>query len=185
MMEQCQEQFSRLVSCELMTLRPERLLAHAKDSGPSGSQYRNRQSRVYPDYETAQGRCVLSPPQKVNEEYLFDYIAFHSLKEVEGGWSWKFQPGVFEHSAELHENLLAQGTRMANPPGPIVIVYGQQSALFDVDSAAYVRECGGGHRPMIKLPNARHRLLLDQPVAFAWLLKAILVMSIRDNCVAG
>ena len=45
---------------------------------------------MYPDYETAKGRFVLSPPQKVNEPYLFDYMAFHSLKEVEGGWSWKF-----------------------------------------------------------------------------------------------
>ena len=175
-MEQCHEQFSRLVICDLMTLRPERLKAHAKESGPPGSQDPKRPNRVYPDYETAKGRFVLSPAQKVNEAYLFDYMAYHSLKEVEGGWSWKFHPSVFERSTDLHERLLAQGKRIANAPGPIVIVYGEQSALFDADSADYVRECGGGHIPMIGIPDARHHLMLDQPVAFASVLKAILVM---------
>ena len=40
--------------------------------------------------------ALATPPQKVNEAYLFDYMAYHSLKEVEGGWTWKFHPSVFE-----------------------------------------------------------------------------------------
>jgi pimeloyl-ACP methyl ester carboxylesterase len=175
-MEQYHEQFSRLVICDLMTLRPQRLKAHAKESGPPGSQDPKRPNRVYPDYETAKGRFVLSPPQEVNEAYLFDYMAYHSLKEVQGGWSWKFHPSVFERSTDLHARLLAQGKRIADAPGSMVIVYGEQSALFDADSADYVRECGGGHIPMIAIPAARHHLMLDQPVAFASVLKAILVM---------
>lgn len=175
-MERCHEQFSRLVICDLMTLRPERLKVQGKEHGPPGSQDPQRPNRVYPDYVTAKGRFVLSPPQKVNEAYLFDYMAYHSLKEVDGGWTWKFHPSVFERSTDMRERLLAQATRIANAPGSIVIVYGEQSALFDADSADYVRECGGGHIPMIAIPDARHHLMLDQPVAFASVLKAILVM---------
>ena len=175
-MEHCHEQFSRLVICDLMTLRPDRLKAHAKESRPPGSQDPYRPNRVYPDYKTAKARFVLSPPQKVNEAYLFDYMAFHSLKAVEGGWSWKFHPSVFDHSTDLHERLLMQGKRTANAPGPIVIVYGEQSDLFDADSADYVRECGGGHIPMIGIPDARHHLMLDQPIAFVSVLRAILTM---------
>lgn len=175
-MEQCHEQFSALIICDLMTLRPERLKAHAKEGGgPPGSQDSTRPNRVYPDYETAKGRFVLSPPQKVNEAYLFDYMAYHSLKEVEGGWSWKFHPSVFERTSDLHERLLAQGKRIANAPGRIVIVYGEESELFDADSAEYVRECGGEHIPMIGIPDARHHLMLDQPIAFACVLKALLL----------
>ena len=48
------------------TLRPERLMAHSKESGPPGSQDPQRPNRIYPDYVTAKGRFVLSPPQKVN-----------------------------------------------------------------------------------------------------------------------
>lgn len=177
-MERCHEQFSRLVICDLMTLRPQRLIAHAKEGGrPPGSQDPRRPNRIYPDYATAKGRFVLSPPQKVNEPYLFDYMAYHSLKEVAGGWSWKFHPSVFERSADHHERLLTQAGRIARAPGTIVIVYGEQSALFDADSADYVRESGGAHIPMIAIPDARHHLMLDQPIAFASVLKAILACS--------
>lgn len=176
-MEQCHEQFSGLVICDLMTLRPERLIAHAKaGGGPPGSQDPRRPNRVYPDYATAKGRFVLSPPQKVNEAYLFDYMAFHSLKQVEGGWSWKFHPSVFERTPDLHERMLAQARRIAEAPGRVVIVYGEESELFDADSADYVREAGGAHIPMISIPDARHHLMLDQPMAFACVLKTILVL---------
>lgn len=175
-MEECSKHFSRLVICDLMTLRPERLKIHTRESGPPGSQDPKRPNRIYPDYETAKSRFVLSPPQKVNEAYLFDYMAYHSLQQVDGGWSWKFDPSVFERSTDLQERLLAQGNRIASAPGSLVIVYGEQSALFDADSAAYVRECGGGHIPMIAIPDARHHLMLDQPIAFASVLRAILEM---------
>ena len=72
--------------------------------------------------------------------------------------------------------MLAQAKRIANATGRIVIVYGQESALFDADSAEYVRECGGGHIPMIGIPDARHHLMLDQPIAFASVLKALLAV---------
>ncbi|MDG2047499.1 MAG: alpha/beta hydrolase [Halioglobus sp.] len=175
-MEHCHEQFSRLVICDLMTLRPDRLKAHAKESRPQGSEEPRRPNRIYPDYENAKARFVLSPPQKVNEAYLFDYMAFHSLKEVTGGWSWKFHPSVFERGTDLHEQLLMQGKRIANAPGQIAIVYGEQSVLFDADSADYVRECGGAHIPMIGIPDARHHLMLDQPIAFVSVLTAILAL---------
>jgi pimeloyl-ACP methyl ester carboxylesterase len=175
-MERCHEQFSRLVICDLMTLRPERLVAHRKESGPPGSQDPLRPNRIYPDYVTAKGRFVLSPAQKVNEPYLFDYMAYHSLKEVAGGWTWKFHPSVLGRNNDFHDRLSAQARRIASAPGTIVIVYGEQSELFDADSADYVRECGGGHIPMIGIPDARHHLMLDQPLAFASVLRAILVM---------
>ena len=175
-MEHCHKQFSRLVICDLMTLRPDRLKGHEKERRPPRPEESHRPNRVYPDYETAKARFVLSPPQKVNEAYLFDYMAFHSLKEVAGGWSWKFHPSVFERSPDLHERLLTLGKRIANTPGFMVIVYGEQSDLFDADSADYVRESGGGHIPMIGIPDARHHLMLDQPIAFVSVLLTILAM---------
>ena len=103
-------------------------------------------------------------------------MAFHSLREVDGGWSWKFNPSVFEPLDTMHESLLAQATRIANLPGSLVIVYGQQSDFFDDDSADYVRECGGEHIPMIAIPEAKHHLMLDQPLAFVSVLKTIFAL---------
>lgn len=175
-MEQHAEVFSGLILCDLMCLRPDRLLEHSKDQKPPGSQDAKRQNRVYPDYEIAKGRYVLSPPQPVEERYLFDYMAFHSLKSVEGGWTWKFDPGVFAGNSGDRERLLQQGYRIADAPGRKAIVYGQDSLLFDDDSADYVRECGGRDIPMIGLPGARHHLMLDEPVAFACVLKSVLAL---------
>jgi len=172
-MESYHEQFSSLVICDLMTLRPERLPAHTKDEENTKPEPR-RPNRIYPDYETAKGRFVLSPPQKVNEPYLFDYMAFHSLNEVEGGWSWKFSPSVFAPMENMRERLAKQAQRIANTPGRLTIVYGEESALFDADSAQWIRESGGEHIPMIGIPDARHHLMLDQPIAFASVLKTIL-----------
>ena len=64
----------------------------------------------------------------------------------------------------------------SGPPGSVVIVYGEQSKLFDADSAEYFRECGGEHIPIIGIPDARHHLMLDQPLAFATVLRTILAM---------
>ena len=44
----------------------------------------DRPNRIYPDFATAKQRYVLSPPQPVEEKVLFDYMAYHSLKQVEG-----------------------------------------------------------------------------------------------------
>jgi pimeloyl-ACP methyl ester carboxylesterase len=173
-MEQHNELFSGLILCDVMTLRPERLAQHFKHSGPPGSQDPERPNRVYPDYETAKGRFVLSPPQSVNQACLFDYMAYHSLKQVDGGWSWKFHPSVFRRETDLHEKLIEQAKRIVEAPGRMSMVYGQESLLFDDDSADYIRECGGSSIPMISIANAGHHLMLDEPIAFASTLKAIL-----------
>lgn len=176
-MESFHERFAGLIICDLMTLRPERLKAHLGDSEqPNSPPDLKRTNRVYPDYTMAKGRYVLSPPQRVAEDCLFDYMAYHSLKEVDGGWSWKFSPSVFFSDMDLRAKLYQQGHRTAEAPGRIAIVYGQQSDLFDDDSADYVRECGGGHIPMIGIPNAKHHLMLDEPIAFVTALRSVLAL---------
>ena len=46
--------------------------------------------RVYPTFEAARARFRLVPPENRAAPYILDYVARHSLKEVEGGWTWKF-----------------------------------------------------------------------------------------------
>jgi len=165
--------FGGLIICDLMVLRPERLNAYFSSEKPLRSDP-SRPNRVYPDYETAKGRFVLSPPQAVNVPSLFDYMAFHSLKQVEGGWTWKFDTSVFQSDFGRNERMLRQGHIIAETPGRKAIVYGQESLLFDDDSAAYVRECGADDIPIVGIPGARHHLMLDEPIAFVSVLRTIL-----------
>lgn len=175
-MKQASDKFNGMIICDLMTMRPQKLDAYFGRSRPPGSQDPKRPNKVYPDYKTAKGRFILSPPQKVEEKALFDYMAYHSLKQVEGGWSWKFSPTVFNRDGENHDHVYKQGQTIVDTPGRKAIVYGQQSLLFDDDSAAYIRELGGDNIPMIGIPNARHHLMLDQPIAFLTALRSVLSM---------
>ncbi|MEN8723163.1 MAG: alpha/beta hydrolase [Alphaproteobacteria bacterium] len=175
-MEKASDRFDGLIICDLMTLRPERLMAYFGSSKPPGSQDPKRKNKVYPDYETAKGRFVLSPPQATEVPALFDYMAYHSLKQVEGGWTWKFDPSVFRRETDQHDHVFKQGETIVKTPGRKALIYGEQSLLFDADSAAYIRELGGTDLPIIGIPNARHHLMLDQPIAFATTLRTILAI---------
>lgn len=165
--------FGGLIICDLMVLRPERLKAHLDKEKPLRSDPA-RPNRVYPDYETAKQRFVLSPPQPVSVPGLFDYMAFHSLKEVDGGWTWKFDTSVFNSDFGQRERMFHLGDTIAATPGRKAIVYGEDSLLFDDDSAAYLRECGVSDTPMVGIPGARHHLMLDEPIAFVSVLRTVL-----------
>jgi pimeloyl-ACP methyl ester carboxylesterase len=177
------EQFAGLIICDLMLLRPARLREHFATEKPIRSD-KSRPNRVYPDYETAMGRFVLSPPQPVTVPYLSDYMGYHSLKQVSGGWTWKFDTSVFQSDFGVVDRMLKQGYTIAKTPGRKAIVYGQDSVLFDDDSADYLRECisecGAADIPTIAIPGARHHLMLDEPIAFVSVLRAVLAQWKAD-----
>ncbi|WP_339822595.1 alpha/beta hydrolase [uncultured Parasphingorhabdus sp.] len=180
-MEMAGERFGGLIICDLMVMRPEKLLAHFKNGGgPPGSGRSDRPNKVYPDYESARGRFVLSPPQPVQEQFLLEYMAYHSLRPVQDGeqqgWSWKFDPMVFHRSENDMAKWAHTPQRIVDLPHRLAIVYGENSKLFDSDSAAYLRELGGDHLPMIAIPEAEHHLMLDQPLALVTALRSILAL---------
>lgn len=176
-MELAGERFDGLIICDLMIMRPEKLMAHFKGSiGPPGSGKSDKPNNIYPDYETARGRFVLSPPQEAQAPFLLEYMAYHSMKQVDGGWSWKFDPMVFHRSVSDQTKWLQAPQRIVDLPHRLAIVYGENSKLFDGDSAAYLRELGGNHIPMIAIPEAEHHLMLDQPLALVTALRSVLAL---------
>ena len=170
------DKFAGVIICDLMIIRPETLKKHADKFKSPGNQSRNKPNRVYPDYETAKQRFVLAPPQKVEHQELFDFMAYHSLKKVEGGWSWKFSPSVYPKSNGSEQRWSKIGEKIAATPGNVAIIYGSESILFTLDSEDYIRELTGNSIPLISIPNARHHLMLDQPIAFVTAIKSVLAM---------
>ncbi|MEP2990888.1 MAG: alpha/beta hydrolase [Parasphingorhabdus sp.] len=174
-MEMAGERFDGLIICDLMIMRPEKLAAHfSGGGGPPGSGKSDKPNKIYPDYETARGRFVLAPPQGAQTPFLVEYMAYHSMRKVDGGWSWKFNPQVFDRNDNDHSKWLSAPQRIADLPHQLSIIYGEKSRLFDADSAAYLRELGGSDIPMIAVPEAEHHLMLDQPLAFATALRSTL-----------
>lgn len=174
------DKFAGMIICDLMIMRPSVLEAHAEKFKPPGNQNSDKPNRVYPDFASAKARFVLAPPQKVEQAELFDFMAFHSLKQVEGGWSWKFDPSVFRREPGFEKKWAKTGERVVSAPGRKAIIYGKESYLFNADSEAYVRELmttlDVPTFPIIDIPHARHHLMLDQPIALLTALKTVLAM---------
>jgi pimeloyl-ACP methyl ester carboxylesterase len=170
------EKFAGLIICDLMVIRPEILKKHANNFRRPGSQNPDKPNRIYPDYESAKQRFVLAPPQEVEQPELLEFMAYHSLKKVEGGWSWKFSPSVYPRVKGVENRWTEVGQKIVGTPGSVAIIYGRESLLFTADSADYIRELGGSKIPIIDIPNARHHLMLDQPIAFTTALKSVLAL---------
>lgn len=165
--------FAGAVICDLMVLRPAELERYWGDGQTRpGSGNPDRPHRRYPDYPGARARYVLAPPQPVGEPFLLEYMAYHSLRREAADWIWKFSPSVFarDNARELWRGI---GQRLVAAPGRKAIIHGEQSLLFTPDSRQYVGELGGDDIPMIAVPEARHHLMLDQPLAFVAALRAV------------
>ena len=132
-----------------------------------GPPRRARGSRAYATLEAALARFRLAPPQPCENHYIADYIARHSLKQVENeagqtGWIWKFDPGIFvnfEFSA-MSSNLLADVSCH------VALMRGKDSELVTDRIWDYMRSLRTEPMDMISIPDAQHHVLLDQPQAF-------------------
>lgn len=100
-------------------------------------------------------------------------MAYHSLRRVEGGWSWKFSPAVFKRD-NARTDWLTIGTKLVAAPGRKAIIHGEESLLFTRDSRDFVHDLGGKDIQIIAVPGARHHLMLDQPLAFVTAVRALL-----------
>lgn len=129
-----------------------------------------KEKRVYPDFESAHARFRLMPPQDCLNQYILDYIGRHSLTEVEGGWTWKFDDGLFrkfDFGSNMHEDLASLKCRVG-------VIYGENSYLFSQDIADFMFKVLDESVPFVGIPEAQHHLFLDQPLAFVSSLRTLL-----------
>lgn len=125
--------------------------------------------KIYPDLDTALARFRLVPAQPCQNQYILDYIARHSLRQVEGGWSWKFDDRLFQgfkigNTSEDLSNLACRAG----------VIYGEYSQLCSQEVVDYMFKVLDQSVPFVSIPEANHHLLLDQPLAFIAALRAVL-----------
>jgi len=145
---------------------PVRRPAPESEEGARGRAF--RAPGVYPDLETALGHFRLVPPQPCENGYILDYIARWSLRETPEGWTWKFDPHVFDQTlVALREELASVRTRVA-------LLRGERSIVVPPDTAEYMYELLGRNAPMVSIPFAHHHLILDRPIAFVAATRALL-----------
>jgi pimeloyl-ACP methyl ester carboxylesterase len=128
-----------------------------------------RPHRVYPDIPSALTRFRLAPEQPCDNAYILDYIARRSLIKVEGGWTWKFDPSLWTRFSigDMAERLRATRCRIA-------LMRGELSSLMPHEVGEYMFNLLGRSAPLVEIPQARHHVMLDQPLAFIAALRALL-----------
>jgi pimeloyl-ACP methyl ester carboxylesterase len=127
---------------------------------------RRRPHRVYPTVEEAVSRFRTLPPQDVVLPYVREHVARGSLRPVEGGWIWAFDPGFFGARLRLRDLLPHLGC-------PAVLVRCEHG-LVTPDMAVEMTRLTPGTLPVIDLPDTGHHPMLDQPLALVAALRTLL-----------
>jgi pimeloyl-ACP methyl ester carboxylesterase len=120
--------------------------------------------RVYPTREAALARFHPVPDQPVLG-YVADHVADTSIRRVDGGWTWKFDPRIF--GRELPPALL---TRLECR----VALFRAEHGIMSAEISEVMYDRLGRAAPVIEIPVAGHHVMLDQPVALVAALRTLL-----------
>lgn len=130
-----------------------------------------RPTRVYDELDTALGRFRLVPEQPCQHPYVVEYLGRQSLREVEGGWTWKFDPSLFDHL----EMGLSQRDKFVTLRCRSAIVLGEHSKDEGALFAEYTEEISRGLYPVFNIPGTFHHFMFDEPMATVTAIKGILL----------
>ena len=126
-------------------------------------------SKIHPDYQSLYARYRLLPPQPVAFPEIFDYVAFHSMRQVAEGWRWKFDFNLPAGSRDVDGRDLL--VRTANR---VDIIAGELSSVLSAERAQRVANTLRRVRGPMILPQAHHHIMLDQPLQLISVLRALL-----------
>ncbi|MDA3635181.1 MULTISPECIES: alpha/beta fold hydrolase [Rhodococcus] len=125
--------------------------------------------KVYVTREEVVARFRVIPGQDT-EPYIFDHIAEHSVRQVGGGWAWKFDPAIFAHEplrpCEL--SRLQCSVALLRP----------EQGLVDTAMGEMISERLNGAARVIDIPAAEHHVMLDQPIALVTGLRVLLACDV-------
>jgi pimeloyl-ACP methyl ester carboxylesterase len=128
-----------------------------------------RPRKLYPSYQDARDRYRLTPPEHAAAPYLVDYLAYHSIEQVEGGFRWRFADNLGGALIEVDGPAMLARIRV-----PIVGMHGALSRVTRNGRAQRIVDHIANARGSIAIPEAHHHLMLDQPLALIAALRAVL-----------
>jgi len=136
------------VDCPIRTVAPEVEVASQRGAfGPL---------RIYSSRSELLARFRTIPAQE-SLPYIKSYIAENSIKEVEGGWSWKFDPKISDQSWLTPTDLIGIECRVA--------MFKAEFGVIDEAMMTTIRENLKLVSDFIEVPQSGHAIMLDQPIA--------------------
>jgi pimeloyl-ACP methyl ester carboxylesterase len=135
-------------------------------------QFAVRSPSVYPTAEAAIARFRPVPDQPTLP-YIAAHVAAESIREVAGGWSWKFDGGIFPAPTTTPALL-------TDPGCPIAFFIAENGIVSRRNISTIA---AGSERPaaIIDVPDAGHAIMLDQPLALITGIRAVLATWKTQN----
>ena len=130
---------------------------------------RRRPLRVYATREEAVAKFRTLPAQRVVLPYVGAHIAQQSVREVQDGWTWKFDPTMFGQRRLMRELLPA----LRCPAALLRSEFGLVTATM----AADMQELLGRGVPIVEVPDAGHHAMLDQPLPLVASLRTLFAVT--------
>jgi pimeloyl-ACP methyl ester carboxylesterase len=122
-----------------------------------------------PDFTEASARFRLLPKQPVSYPQLLQHVAGHSLREVVGGWAWKFDPNLPLAPVELDDSDMLRSIVV-----PVSYIHAERSQVVDnVMAQRIVSELRYASGPYV-IPFAHHHVMFDKPSELVGVLYEIL-----------
>jgi pimeloyl-ACP methyl ester carboxylesterase len=127
--------------------------------------------RTYPDLDDAVAHFRTVPAQEHYLDYVLDFVARHSLKEVTGGWQWKFDRRIFE---QFGAGMRSVAAPYLEDVSCRLALLRSEYGLVTPDIGASMYERLGRVTPVIEIPEAGHHAMLDQPLILLTALRTLL-----------
>ena len=126
----------------------------------TGPPKRTAPNRVYATLNEGLARFRLAPPQTCENHWALDHIARGSLKQVQGGWTWQFDPFLWNSFSPM-----IMSERASRLQVPTIVMRGGNSFLMEDRIFNYMKTIFPAGTGFVTIPEAQHHLLLDQPLA--------------------
>lgn len=124
--------------------------------------------KTYATFDEAVARFRTVPAQDHYDQWIVEFVARHSLRETDEGWTWKFDPELFRAisrtaAAEQLPNVMCR-----------VALLRSELGLVTPEIGRIMYDNLGRVAPVVEIPLAGHHLMLDQPLLLLTALRALL-----------
>ena len=122
--------------------------------------------RIYPSRAAAIARFRPVPEQADLLRYVVAHVAATSICEVDGGWTWKFDPAIFTRTSLSPAFLTRLDCRVA--------LFRAEHGSLSQQMSDVMYDRLGRAAPVIEIPAAGHHVMLDQPLALVTGIRTLL-----------
>ncbi|MCQ4121491.1 alpha/beta fold hydrolase [Rhodococcus tibetensis] len=133
--------------------------------------------KVYPTKADALEHFRFVPPQDTVVPAVRDHVAETSMREVEGGWSWKFDSAFFARSSSDHLGGADPRCRIA--------FFRAENGIVDDATMESMRARFGPTALVVDIPDAGHHVMVDQPLALVVGIRTVLASWDAEDSVTG